>query len=61
MQGVAREIKKPNFEKKICQFGLAVLPAIEKYSINIKKKYIYGRESLLCRRIFLKQFTFFST
>ena len=39
MQGVARGIKKPNFEKKIfCQFGLAVLPAIEKYSMNIKKK-----------------------
>ena len=43
MQGVAREIKKPNFEKKICQFGLAVLPAIEKYSINIKKIHLWAR------------------
>ena len=42
MQGVAREIKKPNFEKKICQFGLAVMPAIEKYSINIKKNTFMG-------------------
>ena len=61
MQGVARGIKKPNFEKKnFCQFGLAVLPAIEKYSMNIKKKiHLWARIFIML--IFLKQFTFFST
>ena len=53
MQGVARGIKKPNFEKKnFCQFGLAVLPAIEKYSMNIKKKNTFMGENLYYVNIF---------
>lgn len=53
MQGVARGIKKPNFEKKnFYQFGLAVLPAIEKYSMNIKKKNTFMGENLYYVNIF---------